>query len=235
MKYALAAAFLSMLSLPAVARDLDISGLTQAQFRLLSEDLGATLSYKPLTPTEPLGVTGFDMGIAATGTKLENSAVFLQASGKDLSTAPVPSLRFNKGLPLGIDVGLMAGGIPGTDARVWGAELRYAVLEGGAAVPAIGIRGSYTKLAGVDQLDFDTKGLDISLSKGFAFFTPYAGVGRVWAASTPKGVPSLSKEAFSENKVFVGANLNFGVTNVVFEGDRTGEATSYGLKFGFRF
>jgi len=222
-------------SLPVSAGDLTIGALGQNDFRLLSEDLGAALSYKPLTPAEPLGITGFDMGIAATGTRLKNSAVFLQASGEDASTAPVPSLRFNKGLPLGIDVGAMMGGVPGTDIRVWWAELRYAIVRGGAAVPAVGIRGSYTKLAGVDQLDFNTKGLDVSISKGFLFFTPYAGVGRVWSTSTPKDVPALSKESFSQNKVFVGANLNFGLTNLAFEGDRTGEATSYGLKLGFRF
>lgn len=237
MKYnALAAAFLSVLSLPVAAKDLNIGGLaTQAQFRLLSEDLGATLSYKPLTPAEPLGITGFDIGIAATGTRLKNSAVFQQAGAGDISTAVVPSLRVNKGLPFGIDIGAMAGGVPGTDIRVWGAELRYAILRGGVAVPAIGIRGSYTKLAGVDQLEFNTKGLDVSISKGFAFFTPYAGVGRVWAASTPTDIPALSKESFSLGKVFVGANLNFGLTNLVLEGDRTGDATSYGLKLGFRF
>ena len=102
-------------------------------------------------------------------------------------------------------------------------------------MPAIGIRGSYTKLAGVDQLDFNTKGVDLSISKGFTIFTPYAGVGKVWVASEPNGIPALSKESLSLNKVFVGINLNFGLTNLAFEGDRTGEATSYGAKLGFRF
>lgn len=235
LKRALVAVSVLAVSLPATAGDITIGGLNQSDFRLFSEDLGATLSYKPLIPAEPLGITGFDIGIAATGTKLRNSAVFRQAGADDISTAVVPSLRLNKGLPLGIDVGVMAGGVPGTDIRVWGAELRYAILQGGAAVPAIGVRGSYTKLAGVDQLDFDTKGIDVSISKGFLFFTPYAGVGKVWAASTPKDIPTLSKESFSLNKVFVGANLNFGLTNIALEGDRTGEATSYGLKVGFRF
>ena len=235
LKRGLAAVSMLAVSLPVAAGDITIGGLNQSDFRLFSEDLGAALSYKPLTPAEPLGISGIDFGIAATGTRLENSAVFQQAGANDVSTAVVPSLRLNKGLPFGIDIGVMAGGVPGTDIRVWGAELRYAILRGGVAVPAIGIRGSYTRLAGVDQLDFDTKGLDVSISKGFAFFTPYAGVGRVWAASTPRDIPTLSKESFSVNKVFVGANLNFGLTNLVVEGDRTGDATSYGLKLGFRF
>jgi len=59
----------------------------------------------------------------------------------------------------------------------------------------------------------------------------------VWVESTPKDMPTSvpSKESLSLNKVFVGFNLNFGLTNLAFEGDRTGDATSYGAKLGFRF
>jgi len=223
-------------SLPAVAGDINqLQNLSQSEFRALSEDLGAALSYKPLTPTAPLGITGFDLGLAATATKLKNSDALAKAGGGNHSTAAVPSLRLNKGLPLDIDFGLMAGAVPGTNIRLWGGELRYALVSGGAAMPAIGIRGSYTKLAGVDQLGFNTKSVDLSISKGFLMLTPYAGVGKVWVASTANGVPGLSKESFSLNKVFAGVNLNFGAINFAFEGDRTGKATSYGAKVGFRF
>jgi len=237
-KRGLVVASLFAVSLPAVASNIDnLKALSQSEFRALSEDLGAALSYKPLTPTTPLGITGFDVGLAVTATKIKNSDLLQKAGAGDHSTLPVPSLRLNKGLPLDIDVGLMAGAVPGTNVRLYGGELRYAIVSGGAALPAIGIRGSYTKLSGVDQLDFSTKGVDLSISKGFLMFTPYAGIGKVWAASTPKDIPppGLSKESFSLNKVFVGFNLNFGLTNLAFEGDRTGKATSYGAKLGFRF
>ena len=230
--------FVSLLgvSLPAVAGDINqIQALSQAQFRALSEDLGAALSYKPLTPTAPLGITGFDLGIAATATKLQNSSAFTTAGAGNISSLVVPSLRLNKGLPFDIDVGLMYSAVPGSNIRLVGGELRYALVSGGVATPAIGIRGSYTKLGGVDQLEFNTRGVDLSISKGFLMFTPYAGVGKVWAASTPVGISTLSKESFSSNKVFVGLNLNFGLVNLAFEGDKTGDASSYGAKLGFRF
>ena len=57
----------------------------------------------------------------------------------------------------------------------------------------------------------------------------------MWTASAPVGIPTLSKESFSLNKTFVGVNLNFGVVNFAFEGDKTGDARSYGAKLGFRF
>ena len=238
LKRGLVVASLLAVSLPAVAGDINnIQGLSQPNFRLLSEDLGAALSYKPLTPTAPLGITGFDLGIAATSTKLQNSSVFATAGGGNHSSVIVPSLRLNKGLPFGIDVGVMYSSVPSTNIKLYGGELRYAIVPGGVAMPAIGIRGSYTKLTGVDQLDFDTKGLDLSISKGFTIFTPYAGVGKVWVASTPKSIPTSTptKESLSLNKVYVGINMNFGLTNLAFEGDRTGQATSYGVKLGFRF
>src|SRR6266704_2298865 len=87
-------------SLPVAAKDINIQGLSQNEFHALSEDLGTALSYKPLTPTAPLGITGFDVGIAATGAK--NSNVSAKA-GADITNAAVSSLRVQKGLPFSID------------------------------------------------------------------------------------------------------------------------------------
>jgi len=220
------------------ADDIDrLVSLVQGEFTGIAEDLGATLSYKPLTPAEPLGITGFDIGLAATGTRLQHVAAFDRAtsSSSDFpSTAPAPSVRVHKGLPLNIDVGLMYSAIPDTNVRSWGGELRYAVVGGNVALPAIGIRAAYTKLTGVDQLAFDTRSVDVSISKGFAIFTPYAGFGRVWASATPDESTGLTEVSPSLDKVFIGANLNFGLLNLAFEADRTGDADSYGVKVGFR-
>src|SRR5207249_12329335 len=95
-------------SLPVAAKDINIQPLNQSDFHALSEDLGAALSYKPLTPTAPLGITGFDVGIAETDTKLQNGDAFADA-GADIANAAVPSLRVNKGLPSVLDVGVSGG------------------------------------------------------------------------------------------------------------------------------
>ena len=97
------------------------------------------------------------------------------------------------------------------------------------------VRGSYTTLQGVDRLDLDTKALDISISKGFALLTPYAGGGKVWVDSTPDSRTGLRPEDFSYSKYFVGLNVNFGLINIAMETDKTGDATSYSAKFGWRF
>ncbi len=207
----------------------------QGEFRLLSEDLGAALSYKAVIPAEPLGITGFDISLEGSSTKLENADVYKKATnGNSGSTLVVPKLHVHKGLPLGIDVGAFYSAIPNSNIKLWGAELRYALLKGGVATPAVGLRGSYTTLQGVNQLNFNTKGVDISVSKGFTLVTPYAGLGKVWVSSTPVGIPGLVGEDFSYSKVFAGVNVNFGLVNIALETDKTGKATSYSVKFGWR-
>lgn len=214
-----------------------LQSLAQQEFRLLSEDFGAALSYKGLVPAEPLGVTGFDLGLAVTGTKFKNVQLLERAtSGSDIpGTVPVPSIRAYKGLPLNIDVGFSYFAVPSTNIKVVGGELRWAALPGSATMPAVALRLSATKVQGVDQLGFDTQGIDVSISKGFALATPYLGVGVLRVKSTPKGVPSLTEVTFNQNKVFGGVNLNFGLMNLALEADVTDSRASYGLKFGLRF
>jgi hypothetical protein len=226
-----------MSPLPAAAADITtIGNLTQSQFRLLSEDLGAALSYKPLIPAEPLGVPGFDIGVAVTGTDLKNPLLLSLASGgQSVDTLmPVASLRGHVGLPFGIDLGAVYSQVPDTNIEFWGGELRWAFIEGSTTLPAIALRGSYTGTSGIDQLKVETAGVDLSISKGIAMFTPYAGIGQVWVKSTPQGVPSLQEESFSQTKYYAGVNIFLGV-NFAFEVDSTGGITSYGAKVGLRF
>ena len=214
----------------------NLQTLSQQQFRLLSEDLGGALSYRPQTPTEPLGFPGFDLGIGVTSVKLKNTTIFQQASSEAVdSTYLVPTLRASIGVPLGFDVGALYAEVPDTDIRYYGGEIRFAILRGDAVTPAIGLRGSFTRMEGVDQLDLDTRGLDLSISKGIGFITPYAGIGKVWVDSEPKGVPSLRAEDFTLGKVFAGVGINLAVININLEADKTGDVKAYSLKLGLRF
>ncbi|MDH2917884.1 MAG: hypothetical protein PXX73_01625 [Sideroxydans sp.] len=203
----------------------------QASFRAFSEDMGAALSYKGVTPPTALGVTGFDIGVEVTASQLQSQA-FKAVSGTSTTTLPVPKLHVAKGLPMGFDVAAFYAAVPTTNIRLYGAEVRYAIIDGGMTMPAVGVRGSFSKLAGVNGWDLNTKGLDISVSKGFLMFTPYAGVGKVWTNST---AAPFTAESFSQNKIFAGLNANMGLTNLAFEYDKTGSVPSYSAKLGFRF
>lgn len=222
---------------PALAGNINIGNLgTQADFRNVSEDLGSSLSYKGVVPAESMGITGFDIGLEVTQTDLAKSAALWNSlTGSDFSKLYVPKLHITKGLPLDIDIGAFYSVVPTTDIKLMGGELRWAFMPGSTALPAVAVRGALTKLSGVNQLSLDTKSLDVSISKGFAMLTPYAGVGQVWTNSTPDAATGFAAESFTQSKLFAGANLNFGLTNLAIEFDKTGAAQSTSLKLGFRF
>ena len=226
----------AMLSGSAFAQTLSpTSATTNTAFRALSEDLGAALSYKGMIPSEPLGIIGFDIGVAVSQTKLANASKYGAAFDNETSIY-LPTVRAHKGLPFGIDVGVAYSKVPDSNIKYVGGELRYALMDGGITMPAIAVRGSMSKLSGVDDLDFSTKGLDISISKGFLMLTPYLGVGKVWVNSDAKfTAPVIDNQSFSMNKSYVGLGINLLLVNLNIEADKTGDATSYSAKVGLRF
>ncbi len=219
-----------------------VNTLTQQEFRNLSEDLGAALSYKALAPAEPLGITGFDIGLDISSTSLSFADTLRKATNSTSvpSSLYVPRLHVQKGLPLGLDLGLMYTSVPGSNIKLVGGEVKYAFLEGGVALPAVAARLTMTKLSGVDQLDFKTKSFDVSISKGFLMLKPYAGIGRVWVDSTPLGIAaaapaSLTKESLGLGKAFVGLNVSFAIAALGLEVDKTGSDRTTSLKLALRW
>lgn len=213
-----------------------IGALNQAEFLAFSKDVAAAVSYKGITPTEALGITGFDLGVAAFATQVASRDVLRKAAGgasipKYLPTA---ALKAVKGLPFGIDVGVTLATLPGTNIRSTGGELRWAFVEGGTVFPAVGVRLAVSNLSGVDQLKLRTQSADVSISKGFTFLTPYAGIGTVRTKSSAPGT-SLASESFSQTKTFVGVNMALGLMSLAVEADKTGDSAGYGAKLAIRF
>jgi hypothetical protein len=175
----------------ALARDIAFdSGLTQNAFKDLTKEAGAALSYKNVTPAEPMGITGFDVGIEGSFVSIStgNNNYWEKAFSHDApSMLVLPKIRVQKGLPFGIDIGAMYTYMPGSNIKIIGAEIGYAILEGSVATPAVKVRGTYTKLTGVNDLAFQTAGVDASISKGFLMLTPYAGVGMIYLNSKAEG------------------------------------------------
>ena len=220
--------------------DIDSLGnLTQDLFKDLTADLGAALSYKAITPAEPLGSLGFDIGFEVSSTKMETDALDIATTGDAPSSLIIPKLHLHKGLPFGFDVGAFYTSVPDSNIGLVGGELRYAIIEGGTLMAAVSIRGTFSRLTGVDELDLTTRGLELSISKGFAFFTPYAGIGTVWIDSettnTTLNSLGVKDESLTKNKYFLGFNLNLGLMNFTAETEKTGDNATVSGKLGVRF
>lgn len=217
---------------------------TQQQFKDFSRDLGLVISYVPLAPAEPLGdkLPGFDIGVEVTAVQLDTDQQYwkdVEAYVGDTvpSSLPIPKFHAQIGFPfIPIDVGFVYSKIPSTNITFMGGEIKYAFLEGGVATPAVAIRGAYTKLSGVDDIDLSTTYADLSISKGFAIFTPYAGYGMVWIDSKEKSpLVTLQDESMTEGKGFVGCKITFfPLMNMVLEADFA-KVNSYSLRLNLSF
>lgn len=235
------ASFLLLSGGQALAWELDFPGaasFTQSEFKDLSKELGAAIAYRNLAPAEPLGITGFDVAVQGSFIDIKSdSSYWNKAAGDAPGYVGYPSVRVRKGLPFGIDVGAMYSQVIDTDIKLFGVEVSKAILEGSVATPALGVRATYTKLSGVDELDMQTAGIDASISKGFIFLTPYAGAGMLWVDSEPNGVldTAVNEEKMWQPRGFVGMKITplplIGITAEVEYATRP----IYSLKAGVSF
>ena len=222
-------------SISASAGGLDnLSTLSQDQFSRLSKDIGAAAAYRGVTPGNGLGVTGFDVGIELTESKIENSSLLKRAGGGDTSNLFIPKLHIHKGLPAGFDIGAFVSRISGLDASLIGAEVRYQIMEDGLTTPSVALRLSGSKITGISQVNLSTVAVDAMISKKLTFITPYIGIGSVRIASAPK-VGLLQNVSATDSRVFVGVNMNFLTTNFALEAEKLGSVSSISGKIGFRF
>lgn len=224
---------------PARAADIILKDtLVQSELEEITKELGFAISYTPLAPAAPLGLLGFNIGIEATMLDIEEkSPYWLNAvTGELPDFLSIPKLHVQKGLPLKIDVGVIYSQIPGTNVSLMGGELKWAVIKGSAITPAFALRGSYTKLDGVDTLDLETMGIDASISKGFVFLTPYVGIGEIWISAKEKlpalDIPEVKKEL---TKVYAGIKFDpFPLVSLTAEVDYA-EIMAYSLRLSVNF
>jgi len=231
---------LSLASMPAFATTLVTCGppcpdQAQNAFKTVSEDAVALIDYKALEPAASTGLVSLGFGVQATYLPVKKSDWAAVSDKTDLSGIGAVGLQVVKGLPLDIDVGAFYSAVPSAGIKVYGGELRYAILAGSAVSPALSIGGSYVKLTGVDKLDLSDKAVDLRASKGFPIATPYVGVGYVWGDSKPDASTNFKEVKVNKTKAYIGARFSLGFFDIVPEVGEVGKDILYNLKLGFSF
>lgn len=228
--------FSAALPLASQANDFELisgpTGGSQPDIRNIARDLTAGLSSKALSPAEATGLLGFGVGVYGTRTSTEQRAAWSESTADGLGSINAVGVTVAKGLPLDIDVAAHYAKVIGTDASVYGAELRYAILAGSTAVPALTTRIAYARTSGNDSFSFNTLSADVAVSKGFLMVTPYAGAGVVRGQIDARG---YDKESVTTGRVFIGARLSLGLIELTPEVERIGSNTSTSLRLGFSF
>lgn len=195
------------------------------QFKSFAREAGAVAAYRGVAPAEPQGLTGFDIGVEVSFVDIDSEvwrAVLNEGTTNPPSYLPVPRLHLRKGLPFNIDVGAMYAQVPDSNITLWGGELQVALLEGGTATPALALRGSYSSLEGVDDLDLQTYAADAVLSKGFLMFTPYIGAGVVQIEAEYTGndtilQANLQDQSLTEARYFAGVQASMALLRLTGE------------------
>ena len=214
----------------------DLSLLSSTQFLDLSTDLSAIVTDPPMGSAEPLGLTGFRISLYGRDTRLAHAGAWSVASGgTSFSEIPAAGLRLSKGLPFGFDIGGFYMTAPVTHVRIYGGDVRYALIPGGTLAPALGIRAAYARLSGINQLDFSTRSLDLTLSEAFGPFTPFAAWGRVWTQSQPSTSTGLPNEDFSHNEFVLGLATTLTLFELDLEAARIAGDDTYSVSVGLNF
>jgi hypothetical protein len=139
------------------------ANLTQHQFTEMTADLNSLMRFRQLGDTRPLGRGTVDLGI-------------------QFGSAPIdgwkgPRIVGRFGVNDRVDVGAWGGLNAGDDYGMVGMDVRVALLTEGVRWPvSVSVRPSATALVGPVDILAGTAGFDITVSRTFGAFSPYAGL-----------------------------------------------------------
>lgn len=217
--------------------------ITQAEFETFSSLLAQAIYATPVEPAHARGLLGFDIGVAATAVPVDPAATYWTKAVNDDFTisdhVAVPRLVASKGLSFGT-ISATYAKVPDTDIQLWGAAYDMPLTSGGIASPTIALRGAYSQLRGVEQLDLTTYGAEVFISKGFGPITPYAAAGyaRYNSEGRINGLPGGSTITLTDDgnmkRYTLGVKISMFIPKLVVEATQ-GEERSYAAKVSFGF
>lgn len=235
-KVILTALLLACFAGTALADDVEFSTLTSnEEFGEIVRQAGIATAYRGIAPAEPLGLLGFDVGVEASFVDIDTSDWDSAFEDDPPSVLVVPRIHARKGLPFNFDVGVSYANVPDSNIEVIGGELQWALLEGTVATPAVALRGHYSTLEGVDDLDLETYGADALISKGFTLLTPYAGIGVMEIDGEYTGddlflQQNLKDQSKTETRFFGGMQISLTLLAITLEAEYS-DIPVYSAKF----
>lgn len=226
----------TLFAAPALAGKYDFAipaELGNDTFKTLVKEAGAVVAYRGVAPAEPGGLTGFDIGVETSFVKVDED-IWSTVVSDVPSYLPVPRVHVRKGLPFGIDLGASYTMVPDSNIKVIGGEIQYAIMDGSAALPALALRGHYSTLLGVDDLDLEVYGGDLVLSKGFLFLTPYIGAGVLQTEGEYKGNTTqtelLKDQSETTQRIFGGVQIAMALLRITLDAEYADEVPVYTAK-----
>jgi len=239
MKKLLVVAIMLVCSVAFAANDFNLqAGLTQNQFKELSKELGLAVTPTPNSPAEPLKTFGFDVALETAVIDIKDSESHWENAwdGGDADGVLMAyRVHAQKGFPFGLDLGASVTKGVNIDFTAVTGEVKYALLKGTVATPAISVKGSYTKVFGLEDINLQTLSAGAYISKGILMFTPYGGVETVFTMASDDSGNDLDNEHVNAYRALAG--LQFSPLPLISLNAEiaVGTVTQYGIKAGIRF
>jgi hypothetical protein len=198
--------------------DAEASPVALAAFH---DQFASSAYFYPRHSAKPLGWIGFDVWADLAVTPDFEDEVETRdgtALTDDLPGGYLGIYRVGarKGLPGGFDIGAAFGKAYDSGMELLSGELSWAILDGGLAVPALGLRATGQRVTG-DAYELRQIGAEVLISKGFAVLTPYAGAGYARSESTFDRAFSDLEIETDHGFVYGGVILNLWVPKITFE------------------
>ncbi len=211
---------------------------TAEDFAAFHDRFASAAYFWPRHGAKPMGLLGFEVWVDMSFDSGFGDADFARTAIEgDLpgNVLGVARVGVRKGLPGGFDLGAAYGRTVDGDVELVSGELSWAILEGGAVTPAVGLRLTGTQTSSAESYDLEQYGLEILVSKGFTVVTPYGGAGLVRSESRLERFGGGRLEADSTEPVlFAGVRVRLLVPTLTFELEQ-GEETQATLRLGFGF
>ena len=232
----LTAAALATVSFPQDAHagkyDLDLTRLgsdaqgnitkDDGEFRSLSSELGTVVALQPMDPADSLGLSGFSVSADITLNTISNSERYWTAPTGGAADGVVPTIQVmgRKGLWPGLEIG--GGATHVFDSSMWamGGYGKFALHEGfhHLPIPAIAVRGSFSRLLGAKDFNLTTAGVGATISHVFGIgktfsLTPYVGYEALFVISRSQVLDSTPAcdefpDNFNEDQCAQGMGTN---------------------------
>jgi len=217
--------------------------LTQAQFNEFAGEAGTIARFHQLADARTLGRWRFDVSLQYTDSPIDqakgawnNTMSHPEADHYLGDSVSFPRLVLRAGVADSVDVGVWGSLNPLSNYGFLGAETKIALRRDGADFPvAIALRPNATAMIGPAEVWAANLSLDLSVSRTFGGFTPYAGVATSAdvAVETSDDV-NLDPGHSTGMLAFAGLGWNWKAVSVGAEGE-IGKVATLGLRLGARF
>lgn len=216
--------------------------LTQSQFRKFTREAAQFLTFKLMSPAEPLGAKNFQIGMDYSITRIDDAEpawnnTFSHPDEEHYlgEVIKMPKLFARMGLSDRIDVGFYFTRNPEANYGFMGGEIKYAVFMESEKPVAIAVRTTYATLLGVEDLNFHMLGVDLSASKKIGMLAPYLGIGANLArAIETTSKVNLDNETILTPRGIVGARFSLSFFSLTAEMD-VATVSTFSLRTGFKF